>query len=192
MARTITHEELDLRLSAAARDPERFAQRARELAAELDQNDNDHDGFDIELEVKDPSSWRKELKSSSRSTDRVASSIEDQFRDEVDKLLHLDRDEEGQLARRIEFARIRLELALEHHGLTLEDLEGGVSASPSLSPDTLAPGCECSLPERVCKRWNELHGTTIAPRSCTSGFRRRSRSIALRLSAPSSARILIT
>ena len=98
----MTHDQLDRRLDEAAKEPERFEERARAIADELDARGED-------LEIRDPSTWRKDPGSM-----RVANgvrSVEDQFREEVDRILQLDREEEAQLARRIEFCRLRLDLA---------------------------------------------------------------------------------
>ena len=143
MARIISQAELDERLDAAARDPEMFEENARGIAVELDSKG-------LDLEIHDPSSWRKPSTDSKKS--EKVRSVEDMFREEVDRILVLDREPEAQLARRIEFCRIRLDLALEAEGLTHEDLERiGCGETP-------ASGDPCAaLPGSICRRWRELH-----------------------------------
>lgn len=138
----MTHDQLTTQLNAIAENHELFAERARTIAATMNADGQD-------LEIRDPSSWRKtSVPTKSTKTTR---SIEDQFRDEVGRILVLNREEEAELARRIEFARIRLDLALEAECLTDEDLERGGCTS--------ANECngERSIPVNVCRRWSELH-----------------------------------
>lgn len=140
MAHKLNQAELDNQLSVAAEDPERFTEVARDLAATME---------GVELEIREPLAWRKETNRTAEGTS--SRSVEEQFRDEVDKIIQMDREEEGRLARRIEFARFRLEIALESAGLSMEDLEQG---------KVPAGGCanDCgSLPTEVCHRWRELH-----------------------------------
>ena len=142
MARKLNQAELDVQLSVAAEDAERFTEVARDLAATME---------GVELEIRDPLLWRKETNRTAEGTS--SRSVEEQFRDEVDKILQMDREEEGRLARRIEFARVRLELALDAAGLTMEDLEQGKVPA---GPPGAATDCG-SLPKEVCHRWRELH-----------------------------------
>ena len=102
MAHKLNQAELDDQLGVAAEDPERFTEVARDLAATME---------GVELEIRGPLAWRKETNRTAEGTS--SRSVEDQFRDEVDKIIQMDREEEGRLARRIEFARFRLELALD-------------------------------------------------------------------------------
>lgn len=142
MVRIITQSELDQRLDAAARDPELFEEHARAIAVDLDAKG-------LDLEIHDPVTWRKSTHASKKS--QSVRSVEDQFREEVDRIIILEREPEAQLARRIELCKIRLDLALEAAGLTEDDLEKAGCGSTE----------ECSkaqnLPEAVCRRWSELH-----------------------------------
>jgi len=144
MSQQITYEELDARLDPLAESVETFTANAEVLAKEL----ND---AGVDLAVMPPGSWRDETND---RPNRVAS-IEEQLRTEIDAIRTMGREEEAQLARRIEFARARLRLALEAAGLTEEDLEGAVHYDPSsfqeIEPDN------CQLPPTVCRRWIELH-----------------------------------
>ncbi len=142
MKRIMNQAELDILLDEAARDHELFEQSAREIATGMDKKK-------LDLEILDPASWRKTLELASttgKSSERVRS-VEDQFRDEVDQIVLLDREPEAQLARRVEFARIRLNMALEAADLTLEDLDGGCSSASATA----------TIPKAVCRRWSELH-----------------------------------
>jgi RNA polymerase sigma factor (sigma-70 family) len=149
VARIIKHVDLDRRLDRLAKDPERFTHKAEALVKELEGND---------LEISDPLSWRKEP----RLTDEPArSSVDSQLRSEIDNILLLDRETESRLARRIEFARLRLNAALAAAGLTEADLEGGLScggdAFHGVGAAPRGRKVERSLPNAVCKRWRELH-----------------------------------
>ena len=138
----MTQDQLNIQLDAIAENHDLFAERARTLAMQMDAKGED-------LEIRDPSSWRKTVLSTKPA--KPSRSVEDQFREEVGRICVLDREAEAQLARRIEFARIRLDLALEAEGLTDEDLERGGCA-----PDTDCEGTR-SIPIAVCRRWTELH-----------------------------------
>ena len=65
---------------------------------------------------------------------RVAS-IEEQLRAEIETITIMDREEEARHARRIEFARLRLEHALSRAGLEAEDLDGRVTYDPTTYRD---------------------------------------------------------
>lgn len=153
-ARFITHEQLDRRLDALARRPNRFAQGAKKLAAELDAKG-------LHLEITDPQTWRGKA-SIDRDDGRVT--IENQLRTEVDKIRIMNRQDEVRLARRIEFAHIRLDLALAEAGLSSADLAGGMPHSPSgFFGDVRA---DCSLPPKVCRRWIEWHSLRLEMVEC--------------------------
>jgi RNA polymerase sigma factor (sigma-70 family) len=137
---TFPTKELDRRLRAAADDLETYESTARQLITELDE-------AGLDLEISDPELRRIERVSSTKPR-----SIEDQFRAEVDSILLHDRAEEADLARRIEFARWRLEVALEAAGIDSEELEQG-----GHRPPTQGVHETCVYPERVCRRWMELH-----------------------------------
>ena len=102
----LRHARLDRLLARFARRPERFAQDAQRLCARLD-------GRAIDLEISAPAAWRNR-----RAVARVT--VESQFAFEVDGLRPMGREEELRLVLRIEFARIRLELARGPQGRELE------------------------------------------------------------------------
>ena len=132
----------------------------------LDRYADDHDGFTakakrraqewnrqgIELELRDPSSWREPLEF---EPDARVASIEEQLRAEIETITIMDRVEEARHARRIEFARLRLEHALSRAGLEAEDLDGRVTYDPTTYRDVCSSSCD--LPEDLCRRWVELH-----------------------------------
>ena len=142
----ISQADLDAQLSVMAEDLDGFADRARELAQEWNR-----EGF--EMELRSPELWHKPG-TDTRSHSGVAT-IEDQLRSEIDSFTIMERDEEALHARRIEFARTLLDLAMEAEGLQEEDLEGAVSYNPSTFHQVEASSC--SLPPLVCRRWVELH-----------------------------------
>jgi RNA polymerase nonessential primary-like sigma factor len=144
MSQTITYEELDARLDPLAVSPDDFADASEKLAQDLSAQG-------IDLDIMLPGSWRDEA---GPRPNRVAS-IEEQLRTEIDAIRKMTREEEACLARRIEFARARLQLALEHEGLTDEDLEGAVHYDPTSFQEIEAD--KCHLPPNVCRRWVELH-----------------------------------
>jgi RNA polymerase sigma factor (sigma-70 family) len=153
MTKILTHAQLDAKLDRLAdkalvayaeQQPDTFVDEARTLAAALDRRG-------VALEVADPHSWRVPVKQGS-SGQRLP--LRQQFRAEVDSIVPLDRDAEQRLARRIEFARIRLEKALEETGVSPERLPRRVGGVSMNSPDAMG---SCSLPARVCRRWFELH-----------------------------------
>jgi RNA polymerase sigma factor (sigma-70 family) len=139
------HAELDAYLDRLAQNPDTFATESRALAAKLDSRG-------VNLEVADPSGWRRQPANEGAPT---RSSADNQLRSEIDHILPLDRETEARLARRIEFARIRLDVALEAAGLTSDDL-GGMTYSPAAYLN--AGAGNCTLPPRVCRRWSEWHG----------------------------------
>ncbi len=139
------HKELDRRLDGLVPDSERYTQRLEKLAKELDSK-----GFD--LEIAHPESWRK---LGSRATEPSRFSLDNQLRHDIESIRTMDRVEEARLARRIEFARLRLKNAMNEAGLSSQDIEGGVSSTPTAF---LVTGqAECALPPKVCRRWSELH-----------------------------------
>ena len=145
MPKTLNYDELDARLDRLAEDKDRFEKRARALARQLNAKG-------VQIAVQPPGAWRRGERPVSRSG---VASIEEQLRTEIDAIKTMGREEEAQLARRIELARYRLELALEDAGLALEDVEGSVHWEPS-SFHEVAPE-QCQLPPAVCRRWMELH-----------------------------------
>src|SRR6185503_16548129 len=65
------------------------------------------------------------------------------------------REEEARLARRIEFARVRLKNAMNEAGLSSKDIESGASPTPTVF--LVTGSADCTLPPKVCRRWSELH-----------------------------------
>jgi len=145
VAKIITHKELDARLDQLARDPEHFTEAALVLAEELD-------AADLAMEICDPSSWRKRA-TGSESPARLP--LTQQFRAEVDSIALMDRESEARLARRIEFARLRLNRAMAATQVSPDSLVEGVSSGPSGFVGAYSMNCD--LPPRVCRRWLELH-----------------------------------
>ena len=122
-------DQLDQTLDQAAEKPERFEAIAEELITRCDAEGHD-------LEIRDEASWRRGDKGPART------SFVQQFRADVDGILPMDREEEARLARRIEFARLRLAKARLDAGL--DDEEG-----------ELVPSAQ--LPRTVSRRSLELH-----------------------------------
>jgi RNA polymerase sigma factor (sigma-70 family) len=138
-------KELDGRLDRLVPNSDRYTRRVEKLAAELDSK-----GFD--LEIAHPESWRK---LGSRATEPSRFSLDNQLRHDIESIRTMDREEEARLARRIEFARLRLKNAMNEAGLSSQDIEGGVSSTPTAFLVTGQAGC--ALPPKVCRRWSELH-----------------------------------
>jgi RNA polymerase primary sigma factor len=134
----LSHRQLDARLDEFAQNQGTFQTRALELAADFDRKG-------IDLEITDPASWHK----TGAAVQQVA--IDNQLRADVDQMVIMGREEEARLARRIEFARLRLERLLSEAGLTMADLEHGPP-----SGDRPADG-QHPLPPKIVRRWTELH-----------------------------------
>ncbi|MEM9803351.1 MAG: sigma-70 family RNA polymerase sigma factor [Planctomycetota bacterium] len=139
--------ELDLLLDRYAEDTEAFATKAKRRAQDWNRQE-------IDLELRDPQSWRKSVDEDAAARSSVAS-IEEQLRTEIDNITIMDREEEARHARRIEFARFRLEHALQRAGLTEDDVNGQVEYDPATYRHVDHESC--SLPSEVCRRWLELH-----------------------------------
>lgn len=139
-----SYAALDILLDQLAESPETFESQARELATAWNTQA-------IDLVLPPPSTIRKgvELHRSG-----AVLSIEEQLRAEIDSIIKLDRDDEARLARRIEFARYRLEDARELHGLTAEDVDGEVAYDPGTYRELESTA---NLPHAVVRRWIELH-----------------------------------
>ncbi len=140
--KVLAHTDLDARLDVLARQADAFHKSALDLVDEFDRKG-------IDLEISDPTLWHRGVAPMHTVT------VENQLRADIDTVLQLDREDEARLARRIEFARLRLEKALSHAGLTFADLEHNVSGPPQ----AYVKGGEirCELPPRVCRRWAEWH-----------------------------------
>lgn len=139
-----SYQELDVELDRLAEVPDSFEERARALAREWNEKG-------LELELPLPRSWRTEA----RPRRSGVASIEEQLRTEIESIVTMGREDEARLARRIEFARYRLDAALESEGLTDDDLEGAVQYDPS-TYRAVQPS-KCLLPPTVCRIWVELH-----------------------------------
>jgi RNA polymerase sigma factor (sigma-70 family) len=140
-----SHQELDAQLDRLAVNLDTFERKSRALAARWNTQGAD-------LELSEPVSWRDPSRSQSRGG---VLSILDQLRREIETIVIMGREEEAQLARRIEFARHRLEHALRKARLSEEDLEGKVTYHPSTFREIESAHCE--LPADICRRWLELH-----------------------------------
>ncbi len=129
MHRIFPHDELDEILDPA--QPASFEDRCLELIEPPDAEEAD-------LEICSSHSWRRGGVGPTRA------SFAAQFRADVDSILLMDREAEARLARRIEFARLRLEKARSEEGLT-----SGQGTETAL--------VEKPLPRRVQRRALELH-----------------------------------
>jgi len=127
-----TQAQVDRRLDPAAEAPEKFEALATALIDELD-------GKERDLEIRDPWSWRR---SGRRGASSQGASSMQQFRQDVEDIVILERDEEARLARRIDFARMRLERARQRAGL---------------KPDQGETSAHEPRPRRVARRALELH-----------------------------------
>ncbi len=153
---TIRQQDLDAKLSSLALDMETYDVQLAKLVSE-------YDALDAQLESRDPDSWRSHprgqrfgsegntegLLSERPKTTTRALSIEEQFRAEVERITIQSREDEADLARRIEFARLRFEKAMERAGIDPDTMAG---YRPQAEGES-----EGSLPLPVLKRWNELH-----------------------------------
>jgi RNA polymerase primary sigma factor len=137
--------DLDSRLNALLNSSADYDQGLQDLVTEID-----HAG--LALEILDSESWYGEPRSERGGK---ANSIEEQFRLEVDRILIQDRESEASLARRMEFARVRFDRALERSGIDPEDLAGRLPTAAAASASNL--GVQPGFPEEVLCRWTELH-----------------------------------
>ena len=142
----LTHAEVDAHFQPATDAPERFERLADRLLRDAEASD---------LELTDPLSWRR----AATAGPQHAGSFLTQFRQDVDAITTLDRDAESLLARRIEFARLRLERAVAAAGLEEAEVDEGI-AHPGLGWSSAAVAevlAASSLPRDVARRWVELH-----------------------------------
>ena len=131
MRKILQIKELDSLLDAAATPLEGFEKRVQELIEGFDT-------ADVDLEIVDPITWRR------GSHPQTPRSLLKQFRADVEAILPLDREAEAQLARRIEFARMRLVQTRADAGLE----------PPAAKGPVIIDG---PLPDRVKRRGMELH-----------------------------------
>lgn len=143
-----TQTELDLVLDRLAQDAEGFSAKAKRRAQDWNRKEYD-------LELRDASTWKQANPKARIGREGRVASIEEQLRTEINMIRVMGREEEAQHARRIEFARFRLEHSLNRHKMSEEDLSGMAPYSPT----TYRSVCEESgdLPGEVCRRWVELH-----------------------------------
>jgi RNA polymerase sigma factor (sigma-70 family) len=149
MAKIITHAELDEKLTKIAPEAEAFARKCQRLIRDLDARG-------VDLEISDPTAWRSLTGQLDPST-RVP--LSQQFRSDVDGIAIQGREDEARLARRIEFARLRLARALKIKGLSEQDLAEGSSGGLHGATQPLLANRE--LPPRVQRRWMELHALRV-------------------------------
>ncbi len=147
MARKIlTHDELDILLDDLASDLDGFEEHAEELAAKLDRQNTD-------LQIMDSSEWRKPA---SEGAPRPKSGFVEQFRADVESVEIHDRPTEARLARRIEFARVRLRLAQQAAGMDEAEVLGGIGQLASTWMQS--PAKSRRMPtDKVMVRAAELH-----------------------------------
>ena len=143
--RILKHADLDEILDRLAQNPDSFEQECKAQARKLDAKGTD-------LEITNPETWHKP---DTAPTESHRISVEQQLRSEVDDILSLDRETEAKLARRIEFARFRLNLAMEAAGVSQAELETAVHANPGVVLG--ATRFTKLLPKKVLRRWSELH-----------------------------------
>lgn len=141
--KTIPHTQLDALLDPLAAHPDQFDAKARALARKFVAQ-----GW--QLEISDPATWRKPVETrSSRLT------LEQQLRAEIDTFIIMEREAEAQLARRIVFAHMLLELALDEAGLKFEELDGSCGEQSASRPGRT--GADTTRFPKVCRRWAEWH-----------------------------------
>lgn len=144
----LTHDDLDRQLDLFAEDPESFAAKCETWIEELDRKR-------FALEVRGTSTWRRELNPSS------SLSFVDQFRADVESIEHMDREEEARLARRIEFARLRLAQARRQSGVAEEQLFEGLGQLAQSWMTGSEDGERPPASDRIMSRAAELHALRL-------------------------------
>ena len=146
--KTLTHRELDAKLDELAADPDGFVDGCRALATSLDRRG-------VLLEILDQDAWRRPAPEG-----RSRASYLEQLRSDVERTEILDRGDEAQLARRVEFARIRLEGARRKAGYEGDDPLDGLGR---LAEEWIASRREVPKrpEERVMRRAAELHALRV-------------------------------
>lgn len=144
--RILKHAALDEILDRLAQNPDAFEAECKAEARKLDAKG-------IDLEITNPETWHKPDVAAHGEPPRIT--VENQLRFEVDDIVSLDRVNEARLARRIEFARFRLHMAMEAAGVTQAELETCVHANPGAILG--ATRFTKLLPKKVLRRWSELH-----------------------------------
>ncbi|MDP6762585.1 MAG: sigma-70 family RNA polymerase sigma factor [Planctomycetota bacterium] len=131
---TISHNDLDCLLTTACQDPRAYERELDALIRHCDERGCD-------LQISDPRTWRRQVDERHGGGKQT---LEEQYRSEVDAIEHLDRAGEARLARRIEFARRRLEVALTREGIDPSRLEEAGRGGRA-------------FPGPVRRRWAEVH-----------------------------------
>lgn len=149
MNKILSHQELDKKLRGFAADPDTFVAKCERWIKTLDRNS-------VDLEISDPTSWRTQRGSDEEGT-RV--SLNQQFRHDVESIAIQGREEEADLARRVEFARLRLAKAREKAGLTEESFIEGLPTG-SYGTASMMVG-KSELPAKVHRRWAELQALRV-------------------------------
>lgn len=144
---SLSRDQLDASLAPAVQDPETFPHALDALVTQLG---------DVDLELRDPNVWKKPESSEKRG--RIVSFLR-QFQLDVARIERLKRDEEGRLARAIEFAKLRLEREKARHGIEDEELERRLAhPGAGWGLDAARQVIERSdLPPKLARRWVELH-----------------------------------
>jgi RNA polymerase sigma factor (sigma-70 family) len=132
---TLSLEQLDKRLDRLAARPDGFEAGAKRLARDLDRQD-------VDLEIRDPRTWRK----GTRASPPEKVSFLHQFRHDVDDMVIMDRNEEARHARRVEFARHRFEVLCK---------SAGVEALPEA--EFAATVADAGVRRSILRRQMELH-----------------------------------
>jgi len=143
MTELLRLSELDRRLSLAAEKPSTYDRKLKSFASECDRRG-------LSLEGESPDEWKNSRDASRRTR---TGSLEQLFRNEVAAIQTLDREGEARLARRIEFAKLRLERALKRSGIEAEELS---SFRFHLDPDHRDEALP-EFSEEVQRRWDEWH-----------------------------------
>ena len=143
MTELLRLSELDRRLSLAAEKPSTYDRKLKSFASECDRRG-------LSLEGESPDEWKNSHDASRRTR---TGSLEQLFRNEVAAIQTLDREGEARLARRIEFAKLRLERALKRSGIEAEELS---SFRFHLDPDHRDEALP-EFSEEVQRRWDEWH-----------------------------------
>lgn len=144
----LTHRDLDKHLDEFATDVDAFAEACATYAAQLDRRG-------VLLEIVEESVWRRPA-----AEGRSRASFLEQLRSDVERTEILDREDEAKLARRVEFARIRLEGARRKAGLEGEDPLEGLGQLATGWNDSGRDVPKTPL-ERVMRRAAELHALRV-------------------------------
>ena len=142
LPKELSHAELDGLLDPSGEKPELYEDLVSKLMQQFDAENRD-------MDILHPTSWRSAPVASKRS------SAEHQFRADVDTIETLDRRAEGQLARRVEFARLRLSKACKAAGVCEDQCLDGVGKKAAVYSGNLE--MTQPVPAVVLRRAAELH-----------------------------------